>query len=147
MKFPGITSPWTFDELSAVMRSHGFTWAWAGTLVKPNAIIEANAAIVATLRNFMCESPGQSSKFLFNLERPIGPAMLTGERRIIRGLAPACVSLFQRRIESLKPRGSMCNASQTDTKEKGPSALLSKIQNRASLKSFCALGRYASELF
>src|SRR5258708_25915357 len=133
MKFPGITSPWTFDELSAVMRSHGFTWAWAGTVVKPNAIIEANAAIVATLLNFMCESPGQSSKFLFNLERPIAPAMLTGERRIIRGLAPACVSLLQPRDEPLTPRGWICNAVQTAPKEKDAQVFFSETPTPLSL--------------
>src|ERR1700704_5030473 len=110
MKFPGLTNPSTFDALSEVITSPGFTCACAGTVLNPKAIIDANAATVANLLNLICESPGQRSNFLFDLEKPIGPAMLTGERRIIRGLAPACLSLFQRRSESLNPRESICNA-------------------------------------
>src|ERR1700722_11116988 len=75
-----------------------------------------------------------------------GPPTWTAERRIIRGLSPGRLFFSQLRIKDLNRRGSIPKASHTSSKEKGPSALSWKIQNRASLNSCRLLGLFASKL-
>src|ERR1700731_975992 len=75
-----------------------------------------------------------------------GPPTWTAERRIIRSLSPGRRLFSQLRIKDLKRRGSIPKASHTSSKEKGPSALSWKIQNRASLNSCRLLGLFASKL-
>ena len=75
-----------------------------------------------------------------------GPLTWTAERRIIRSLSPGRRLFSQLRIKDLKRRGSIPKASHTSSKEKGPSALSWKIQNRASLYSCRLPGLFASKL-
>ena len=75
------------------------------------------------------------------------PARRRGPRRAESFEAcPRGVCFFsQLRIKDLRRRQSIPNASHTSSKEKGPSALSWKIQNRASLNSCRLLGLFASK--
>src|SRR5579862_5128330 len=97
---------------------------------------------LAVCKKFLRTAPVHPFLRLDRIRIPV----LTAERRIIRGLSPGRLFFSQLRIKVRKRRGSIPNASQTSSKENGPSVLSRKIQNRASLNSCRLVGLFASKL-